>query len=555
MLDFFSSLFDATGFPARWHCGVWSSELGWLHILSDIAIFGAYVAIPCVLAFFALRRNDLPFPRIIWLFVAFIFACGTTHLIEAIIFWHPVYRLAGVVKLFTAIVSWGTVFALIRIVPQVLHLPGLAKLNTELREEVTERTRIETALRQSEEKLASLLTSERQARAEAERASQIKDEFLSTVSHELRSPLNAILGYAQLLGRSPSDEDSRDGLAVIERNAKAQAQIIDDLLDMSRIIAGKLRLNVANVDLTEVVATAIENIHPAADAKQQHIHAVLDPQAAHVLGDAGRLQQIAWNLLSNAVKFTPKGGRIQVALSRVNSHIEFKVSDTGEGIPHESLPLIFGRFQQADSSTTRRHGGLGLGLAIVKQLVELHGGQINAHSDGPGRGASFLVTLPVRATHAASTDGADDGASSNNFGLAANISLAGVRVLVVDDEYDSREIVRRLLNELDATVEVAASANEALAALRRSPPDVLLSDIGMPGTDGYDLVHEIRNLPEAQGGCIPAAALTAFARPEDRQRALLAGFQSHITKPVDPGELAIVVATLAGRTGRRAAET
>jgi signal transduction histidine kinase/ActR/RegA family two-component response regulator len=555
MLDFLSSLFDTTGFPARWHCGVWSSELGWLHILSDIAIFGAYVAIPCVLAFFALRRNDLPFPRVIWLFVAFIFACGTTHLVEAIIFWHPVYRLAGVVKLFTAIVSWGTVFALIRIVPQVLHLPGLAKLNTELREEVEQRTRIETALRQSEEKLASLLTSERQARAEAERASQIKDEFLSTVSHELRTPLNAILGYAQLLGRAPCDGDSREGLAVIERNAKAQAQIIDDLLDMSRIIAGKLRLDVVDVDLAQVVTAAIETIQPAADAKNLRIQSVLDPQAGHVLGDAGRLQQVAWNLLSNAVKFTPKGGRIQVALSRVNSHIEFKVSDTGEGIPQESLPLIFRRFQQADSSTTRRHGGLGLGLAIVKQLVELHGGQISANSDGPGRGADFLVTLPVRLLRAPSPDGADDAAPANDLGLAANISLAGVRVLVVDDEQDSREIVRRLLNELDASVEIAASADEALSAVKQRPPDVLLSDIGMPGKDGYDLAHELRSLPEAQGGRIPAAALTAFARPEDRKRALLAGFQSHITKPVDPGELAIVVATLAGRTGRRAAES
>ncbi|HYO24325.1 MAG TPA: ATP-binding protein, partial [Lacipirellulaceae bacterium] len=496
MLDFFANLFDTTGFPARWHCGVWSSELGWLHILSDIAIFGAYVAIPCVLAFFALRRSDLPFPRIIWLFVAFIFACGTTHLLEAIIFWHPVYRLAGLVKLFTAVVSWGTVFALVRVVPHVLHWPGLAKLNTELREEVAERTRVETALRQSEEKLAGLLTSERQARAEAERASQIKDEFLSTVSHELRTPLNAILGYAQLLGRSPADDDSRDGLAVIERNAKAQAQIIDDLLDMSRIIAGKLRLHVASVDLTQVVAAAIQTIQPAADAKNLHIHAVLDPRAGHVLGDAGRLQQVAWNLLSNAVKFTPKGGRIQVALSRVNSHIEFKVSDTGEGIPLDSLPLIFGRFQQADSSTTRRHGGLGLGLAIAKQLVELHGGQITAHSDGPGRGAAFLVTLPVRVLHGGSSNGVDHvtdaGAPANHLDVPADISLAGVRVLVVDDEFDSREIVRRLLTGLDASVETAAGVDEALAALRRSPPDVLLSDIGMPGKDGYDLAQALR---------------------------------------------------------------
>jgi signal transduction histidine kinase/ActR/RegA family two-component response regulator len=489
-----------------------------------------------------------------WLFVAFIFACGTTHLIEAIIFWQPVYRFAGVVKLFTAAVSWATVVALVHVVPQVLHFPGLAKLNADLRAEIQERSRAEEALHVSEDKLATLLTSERQARSEAERANRIKDEFLSTVSHELRTPLNAILGYAQLLNYECKETESREAVAVIERNAKAQAQIIDDLLDMSSIIAGKVRLNVADVDLKQVVTASIETMQPAADAKGVRLQAVLDPQAGHVLGDAGRLQQIAWNLIANAVKFTPKGGRVQVLLKRVNSHIEFMVSDTGEGIPSDRLPMIFDRFQQGDSGTARRHGGLGLGLAIVKQLVELHGGAVTAASEGQGRGAMFVVKLPVRVMQSSSIDTSATVGDAHAFGLAADINLAGVSVLVVDDERDSREFVRRLLRELDATVDVAASADEAFEKIRLQPPDVVLCDIGMPEKDGYDFIRSLRGWPVQNGGRIPAAAVTAFAGAEDRKRALLAGFQTHITKPVDASELAIVVANLAGRTGRMPAK-
>jgi len=548
-MEFLSNLFNTTGFPARWYCGVWTSGHGWLHILSDIGIFGAYTAIPCVLAFFILRRKDVPFPRIMWLFVAFIFACGFGHLIEAIIFWQPVYRLSGVVKLTTAIVSWATVLALVRIVPQALHFPGLARLNSELRNEVDERKRIELALRESEDKLNVLLTSEREARGDAERANRIKDEFLSTVSHELRTPLNAILGYAQLLQHGKSLGDDREGLAVIERNAKVQAQIIEDLLDMSRIISGKVRLDAKTVDISQIVAAAIATVQPAADAKAIRLHSVLDPNAGPVLGDSGRLQQVVWNLLTNAVKFTPKQGRVQVALKRINSHVEIHVSDTGQGIDPEFLPYVFDRFRQADSSTSRTHSGLGLGLSIVKQLVELHGGTVAAFSPGADQGATFVVCLPVQIAHA---DPQHLKLNIPTPSVATNTrpDLAGVKVLVVDDEPDSREFVRRLLTEYHVEVTTAGSAEEALQFVRQATPDVLLSDIGMPLSDGYELMRMIRALPNDAGGRLPAAALTALARSEDRTRAMLAGYQAYVTKPVDVDELIAVVATLAGRTGR-----
>ena len=466
MLDIFTGLFDTTGFPARWNCGVWSEELGWLHIYSDLAIWAAYTAIPCVLAFFILRRKDVPFPRILWLFVLFIFACGTTHLISAIIFWYPVYRLDGVVKLLTAAASWGTVVALVQITPKALHLPGLERVNAQLAHEIAERKRSEELLRQEEERLRlalaagrmgtwkwdiasgrvdwskeleaihglapgefpgtyeafisrihpddrqhtrdvvrgvlaarsehrveyriirtdgairwvegrgtiafdeqnqprqvsgvsvditarkeaeeereRLLDSERYARSEAERANRMKDEFLSLVSHELRTPLNAMLGYAQLLlmnQRSP--EQVTEAATVIERNGRAQVQIIEDLLDMSRVITGKMRLDVQSVDLCDVIRRAIDTVTPT--ARDIDIQGMLDPRAGRILGDASRLEQVFWNLLSNAIKFTPKQGRVQVSLERVNSHVEVRISDTGQGIEPDLLPLIFDRFRQ-----------------------------------------------------------------------------------------------------------------------------------------------------------------------------------------------------------------
>jgi CheY-like chemotaxis protein len=267
------------------------------------------------------------------------------------------------------------------------------------------------------------------------------------------------------------------------------------------------------------------------------------------LGDAARLQQVIWNLLSNAVKFTPKGGRVQVSLKRVNSHVEIRVSDNGEGISPEFLPFVFDRFRQQDPGTARRFGGLGLGLSIVKHLVELHGGHVQAFSDGEGRGASFVVNLPIRIMHAELFEGAPAAANSPRLDLGDGFSLRGIRVLVVDDEEDSRELLKRLLQQYGAEVETAASVEEALATFRHRPPDVLLSDIGMPGHDGFELARTIRQLSEEQGGRVPAAAVTAFAGSEDRKRVMLAGFQAHVTKPVDPAELALVIAALAGRTG------
>jgi signal transduction histidine kinase/ActR/RegA family two-component response regulator len=570
MFDFVSRLFDTNGFPPRWSCGTtWQQEpsLGWLHILSDLAIFGAYTAIPLVIAFFVLRRRDLPFPRVFWLFVIFIFACNTTHLIGAILFWNPLYRLDGLVKLVTAMASWATVAALVVATPQALRLPGLAKLNDELRSEVEERKQTESALRQSEQRLQenedrlrqalaereTLLANERDARGEAERANRLKDEFLSVVSHELRTPLSAILAHSQLLqlGQIPSDEVA-DSYRAIERNSKAQVQIIEDLLDMSRIISGKIRLDVRSVLLSEIVEAAIDTIRPAADAKTIRVQQVLDPRAGPVLGDFDRLQQVFRNILSNAVKFTPKGGRIQVALERVNSHVEVSVADTGAGISADFLPYVFDRFRQAEHATTRHHGGLGLGLAIVKQIVELHGGAVKAKSPGENQGSTFIVILPLQVVHGTESDRIHPQAEVGPAQSDQIPSLAGVKVLVVDDEADARDIVRRFLKARNATVMVASSADEALENMRTFRPDVLLSDIGMPGKDGYQFIQAVRTMAADDGAQVPAVALTAFVRTEDRRRALLAGYQSHLAKPVDPGELIAVVAMLAGRISNNA---
>jgi PAS domain S-box-containing protein len=400
------------------------------------------------------------------------------------------------------------------------------------------------------------IEAERRARAEAERNGRMKDEFLATLSHELRTPLNAILGWAQIVRRSGDDPATlAEGLTTIERNARTQAQIIEDLLDMSRIISGKVRLDVRRVDLAEVVKAAVDTCRPAADAKGIRVQPVLDPHAGPVSGDPNRLQQVFWNLLSNAVKFTPKGGRVQVRLERVDSHVEVSVTDTGEGIGPEFLPHVFDRFRQADASTTRRHGGLGLGLAIVKQLAELHGGSVRATSAGPGFGTSFTVTLPptvVDPEPAGDPDGGGRrhpraGGSPPGLGdLCA--SIAGVRVLVVDDEPDARALVRRVLEDCGAVVATAGSVAEALDRLRADRPDVLVSDIGMPGADGYTLIRQVRALGPAAGGDVPALALTAYARAEDRMKAVLAGFQMHVPKPVEPAELVTMIASLAGRT-------
>jgi PAS domain S-box-containing protein len=407
---------------------------------------------------------------------------------------------------------------------------------------------------------ARLYESAQRARAEAERlyreaqeSSRLKDEFLATVSHELRTPLTAILGWAHMLRTGQFDTDSaRRAFETVERNARAQAQLIDDLLDVSRIVAGKLRIDVRPVDPNSFIEAAVEAVRPAAEAKGVRLQKVLDTGVVTVSGDPVRLQQIVWNLLSNAIKFTPRGGRVQVRLERVNSHVEVAVSDTGAGIPAGFLPHVFDRFRQADQKTTRQHGGMGLGLAIVRHLVELHGGTVKAESLGEGHGATFTVLLPVAPVYHAEEEGARVHPAAREtlpkFELFDR--LDGLKILVVDDEPDTREMLKAGLGQCGAEVAAAASTAEALEAIEKSAPDLLISDIGMPGEDGYELIRRVRELPAEAGGRLPAIALTAYARVEDRMHALRVGYQMHVPKPVELAELAAVAASLVRRGGK-----
>ncbi|MEO7548774.1 MAG: ATP-binding protein, partial [Ramlibacter sp.] len=410
---------------------------------------------------------------------------------------------------------------------------------------------ITEAQRNAEER-RSLLDSERAARQEAERASAIKDEFLATLSHELRTPLGAILGWAHILRRKlPATEtDLHKGVDVIERSTRVQTQLIEDLLDMSRITSGKLRLDVQPVAPVTFIEAAVETIRPAADAAQVHMEVVLDPLAGPVSGDPGRLQQVVWNLLANAVKFTPRGGTVQVLLRRVDAQVEISITDTGVGIQPEVLPYVFDRFRQGDGSITRRFGGLGLGLSIVKHLVERHGGTVQASSAGEGSGSTFVVQLPTKANHTGDdrASGQPERAPASRFGFNA-AELRGMKVLVVDDENDSRELLRRVLEDSGAIVVEANGAETALRVAQEQRFDVLVSDIGMPDVDGYELLRRIRQLGPQGGGALPAIALTAFARSEDRIRALRAGFTVHVSKPVEPSEIVATVASVVGRTG------
>ncbi|HEY9501596.1 MAG TPA: PAS domain S-box protein [Pyrinomonadaceae bacterium] len=411
---------------------------------------------------------------------------------------------------------------------------------------------------------ARLYEAAKKARAEAEKAAndnallyrqaeesgRLKEEFLATISHELRTPLNAILGWARMLRSGQlSDDNAAKALDTIERNARAQAQLIDDLLDVSRIVTGKLRMDVRPTDPNSFIDAAVEAVRPAAEAKGVRIQKIVDTGAVSVTGDPVRLQQIVWNLLSNAIKFTPRNGRVQIRLERVDSHVEIVVNDTGQGIEADFLPHVFDRFRQADQRTSRQHGGMGLGLAIVRHLVELHGGSVDARSPGEGQGATFTVLLPITPVYQVDLNGERVHPAARDLLPTTECSdrLDGLRVLVVDDESDTRELLKQGLEFCGAIVTLAASTTEALEQLNKTKLDVLISDIGMPGEDGYDLIKQVRMLPTESGGRIPAIALTAYTRVEDRLLALRSGYHMHVPKPVELAELVAVAASLVRR--------
>jgi PAS domain S-box-containing protein len=429
----------------------------------------------------------------------------------------------------------GTTFwASVTITP-VLDAKGTLRGFAKVTQDLTER-------RQAEQQRLELLR-EQAARAEIEKTNRLKDEFLAMLSHELRTPLNAIVGWAHLLRSAPNMAPANvtRGLEAIDRNAAIQTQIVSDVLDISRMASGKIRLTPRRVDPGEVVKAAMDTVRPAAEAKRIELGVALPDPPEFVYADADRLQQVVWNVLQNAVKFTPSGGRVEARVSRADSHVEIAVSDTGMGIAKDFLPHVFDAFRQADSSSSRRHGGLGLGLAIVRQLVELHGGRVEAASEGEGRGTTVTVRLPLMAV-------APERPSLSGERERPAPRLGGVSVLVVDDHADARELVALALEHAGARVLTAAGAAEGLALLRDRRPDVLLCDLEMPGESGFDLMEKVRALPPDAGGLTPAIAFTAYARDEDRVRTLVAGFQRHLPKPVRPDELAHAVANLAGTT-------
>jgi signal transduction histidine kinase/response regulator RpfG family c-di-GMP phosphodiesterase len=416
----------------------------------------------------------------------------------------------------------------------------------ELQQEVADR-------KLAEEERARMLIREQAARAEAEQANRTKDEFLATLSHELRTPLTAILGWSHLLQTKSLDQENMDrALETIERNARSQSQLIDDLLDVSRIITGKLRIDMRPVELVPIIEAAIDSMRPTAQAKSIKFEVTCDKTASHVSGDSSRLQQVVWNLFSNAVKFTPEGGRVNVCLERSGEHAQIAISDTGQGIDPRFLPFIFDRFRQADGSTTRKYGGLGLGLAIVRHLVELHGGTINVHSEGVDRGATFTVLLPLETddgeldsgTRLLSIESAD-----GDHSIHCAPVLDGLRILLVDDEADTRELIAAVLTQCGAEVMSVGSAAEALTTLQVWMADLIISDIGMPEEDGYSLIRKVRQLGDEYSR-IRAVALTAYAGIEDQTRALSAGFQMHIAKPVEPDELVTKIANVVSKPTR-----
>jgi signal transduction histidine kinase/ActR/RegA family two-component response regulator len=521
------------------HCYLWQPALIDLHVISDGSIALAYAAISLTLVILVRRSGGaLPFNWIFLAFGIFIVACGATHAMEIWTLWHPDYWLSGAVKAVTAIASVATALVLPPLVPRALELARADHLAKE-RNVLLAR---EASAREAEE----------QARRRVEAASRAKDEFLGNLSHELRTPLNAIVGWADLLSeQAVSGEQATEAIEVIRRSAHSQARLISDILDLSRMMEGRLTLELERCDPGAVARRALETIAHAVRAKGLHVRTTIESMEP-ILADPVRLQQVIWNLLSNAMKFTPRGGEVAVSVQDRGSHVVFRVTDTGKGIAPSFVPHLFDRFSQEDPTSTRQHGGLGLGLAIAKHLVELHGGTISAESAGEGRGATFTVQIP-RSSERVQTQ--EETSRPARAGLAdAELLLDGVRVLIVDDEEDARSLLRAVLELLGAAVVTVSSVKEALAAIDRWEPDAVVSDIAMPHEDGYALIREVRAREErGERPHLPVVALTAYAGAENQHRAALAGFDVHVAKPVEPAQLAALIARLVGRPGQQEA--
>jgi signal transduction histidine kinase len=517
-----SNLFHPHGF-----CYLWQSDLVTLHVVSDMLIGTSYVAISLTLVYLVFRaRKHLPFSWIFIAFGAFIVACGATHFMEVWTLWSPVFWLAADVKIITAVASVATAIVLPPLIPKAIALVEEAAVSD------TRRLALEAAHAELELRVEMRTRELREALDRAEEANRSKEAFLGIVSHELRTPLNAILGWSRMLNRSTPDAGFlKRGLTVIDRNARAQAQLIEDLLDMSRISSGNMRLQLEPADLRVVVSDALDVVGPAAESRQVSIAVDLPESPVVLMMDPRRVQQIAWNLLSNAVKFTPAGGRVAVHVGRESSTAVLRVEDNGVGIAPAFLPRLFERFSQADESSERHQQGIGLGLAISKHLAQLHGGTIRVTSAGPGQGATFTVELPV-ALGAVRAD--RDRSRGRRFDDAR---LDGVRVLIVDDQVDALDLYEAILGEAGAVVSAVSSADAAIDLLRAQSFDVMISDLAMPGRDGFSLIDQVRREFSGTPGAPIAIALSAYAGAADRDRALAAGYLLYLAKPIAPEAL------------------
>ena len=518
-LAFVPAIRGTGNFLPHTFCYLREPSLVWTHAVTDALIGLSYVAISAMLVLLVQRaRRDIPFSWVFLAFGLFIVACGATHFMEVVVLWKAVYWLSASMKIVTAVASVATALVLPPLIPKTIALVREAKKS--------EARRIELQAQ------VEALERERLARVEAEEASRAKDAFLATLSHELRTPMTAILGWTSMIGDGTLDEKSvSTGIAAIEQSARAQAQLIDDLLDVSRIVAGKLALEPRRTDLADVVRSSVETIALAAERKGVHLEVTLPPVPVTMTADAARLHQVVTNLLSNAVKFTPADGTVRIDLARDEDDALLTVSDTGIGIGAEFLPFVFDRFTQADASFTRGYSGLGLGLAIARHLVELHGGTISAASEGQNLGSTFTVRLPLHAELAPAPH-----TPMRTSGV--HVDLRGARLLLVEDDQLAREMMTVVLSQYGARVRAAASVREALRELESEVPHLLITDIAMPGEDGITLIEEVR----ARGVRIPVIAVSALARADDRARIIQAGFDDYIQKPVQPLRLAVAVA-------------